>query len=229
MLIATSLAAALCASSVILPAADRASAAPRSAPPIVVTVSAPGITPTLLRYILGEADAIWRDAGVTFVWRSAPRDAVAFVRGADAPPVVPAMPNTLRLVIGDNAGSSNGETLPLGWIVFDDVTTPEQEVYVSYANATRFLIASRGVVGLIDSMPNAQREQLLGRAMGRALAHEIGHYLFASKAHTARGLMKATRTASEFFTMERNGFRIDPSQRQAMMARLRTEPAVASR
>src|SRR5579872_3410868 len=166
MLIATSLAAALCASSVILPAADHESAAPPSAPPIIVTVSAPGITPTLLRYILGETDAIWRDAGVSFVWRSAPRDAVTFVRGADAPPLVPAMPNTLRLVIGDSAGAANGETLPLGWIVFDDVTTPEQEVYVSYANAMRFLIASRGVVGFIDNMPNAQREQLLGRAMG---------------------------------------------------------------
>ena len=40
---------------------------------------------------------------------------------------------------------------------------------------------------------------LLARAMGRALAHEMGHYLLASKEHTKNGLMQAHRTATEFF------------------------------
>jgi hypothetical protein len=70
---------------------------------------------------------------------------------------------------------------------------------------------------------------LLGRAMGRALAHEIGHYLLASKLHTARGLMQASHTASEFFGADRRSFAIDAAQRQAVAARLRQAPLVVSR
>ena len=74
-----------------------------------------------------------------------------------------------------------------------------------------------------------QRETLLARAMGRALAHELGHYLLASKAHTERGLMKAVMTAVELFMPDSGGFRIEPAQRRAVAARLRGEPMVASR
>ena len=52
-----------------------------------------------------------------------------------------------------------------------------------------------GVVGIVEQMPQSQRETLLARAMGRALAHELGHYLLASKVHTEHGLMKAVLTA----------------------------------
>jgi hypothetical protein len=69
----------------------------------------------------------------------------------------------------------------------------------------------------------------LGRAMGRALAHELGHYLTASKAHAKKGLMRATRTASEFFALERWGFAIDPAQRRAMVARQLGESMVVRR
>jgi hypothetical protein len=82
---------------------------------------------------------------------------------------------------------------------------------------------------LIDRMPIAERELLLGRAMGRALAHEIGHYLLASKLHTARGLMQATHSASAFFGYPRSGFAVDAAQRQAVVDRLRHEPRVVSR
>jgi hypothetical protein len=43
-------------------------------------------------------------------------------------------------------------------------------------------------------MPQAGQEQTLARVLGRALAHEIGHYLLASPAHTATGLMRATQS-----------------------------------
>jgi hypothetical protein len=78
-------------------------------------------------------------------------------------------------------------------------------------------------------MPVMQRETLLGRAMGRALAHELGHYLLASKVHTQRGLMKPIMTAFELFMPDASAFRIDPAQRRTVAARLRGEPLVASR
>jgi hypothetical protein len=44
--------------------------------------------------------------------------------------------------------------------------------------------------------------------------------LLASKAHTIRGLMQTRRSAGELFSMARSRFDIDPSQRDAIVARL---------
>ena len=70
---------------------------------------------------------------------------------------------------------------------------------------------------------------LLESVYERVLAHELGHYLLASKVHTKQGLLKASRTAGELFAPEARGFQLDPSQRQAMAARLRRETLVVSR
>jgi len=118
---------------------------------------------------------------------------------------------------------------PLGWIVFDGEHEPQREIYVSHANAKALMASARGVVGIIDQMPPVQRENLLGRAMGRVLAHELGHFLLASKVHTPRGLLKAQRTTAELFTPERGGFKIDAAQRQQIAARLRGNSVVVSR
>jgi hypothetical protein len=222
MLTVTSAAVALLA----LAAAGAPSASSPEMPPMVVTVlPGPGLSPRLVGAVLDEAAAIWRSGGVSFVWRHVPRV------GPVVPPNAPAasLPNTLRLTIGDNTGVSTDGHLPLGWIVFDDVAVPEQEIYLSFANARVMVDVARGVVGVVDQMPLAQRETLLARAMGRALAHELGHYLLASKIHTPRGLMKATLTAVELFAPDASAFRIEPAQRRLVAARLRGEPLVASR
>ena len=61
----------------------------------------------------------------------------------------------------------------------------------------------------------------MGRTLGRALAHEIGHYLLKSKLHTTNGLMKGRRTIKEFIDSDRRGFEIDTSQREAIVRRIR--------
>jgi hypothetical protein len=40
------------------------------------------------------------------------------------------------------------------------------------------------------------REKRLGRMLGRAIAHEIGHFLFQSGEHTRSGLMRATHSVA---------------------------------
>jgi hypothetical protein len=223
MLIATTVAVALSASSVGAPAP----AASSLIPPMIVHVSVtPDVPPTLIAGILAEADAIWRTHGVTLVWRRAVRAVTPYARVDEA---VPYVPNTLRLLIGAKRGAGHDGRLPLGWIVFDAVAAPEQQIYLSYANALQLMVQARGVVGLVDQMPIAQRETLLARAMGRALAHEVGHYLLASQEHTPRGLMKAVLTAVELFSLDSGGFSIEPAQRRAVVARLSAEPLVASR
>jgi hypothetical protein len=218
MLIITSLAAAALA---VTPAA--AAATTSAPPPMIVTVSAlANVSPSLVSRVLEEADAIWHPAGLTFIWRRVPRVAARL----DQSPTDPSA--GLQIVIGDARGVSHPDRMPLGWIQFDQ-GGPAQEIYLSYRNAVDFMADSRGVVGLVDHMPPMEKEIKLARAMGRALAHELGHYLLSSKAHTGRGLMRASHTASEFFDFSRRGFGIDVAERQLIAARLSREGTVVSR
>ena len=47
-----------------------------------------------------------------------------------------------------------------------------------------------------ESLPQAFGDLFLARALGRALAHEIGHYVFGN-AHTSHGLMRSSFTPAE--------------------------------
>jgi hypothetical protein len=224
MLIATTVAVALFASTVCVAGAPAASS-PAIPPMIVNVTTATEMSSRLVAAVLAEADKIWRPSGVTFVWRRAPVVVSPYSRADESGPY---LPNTLRLTIGDKTGVGRDGRLPLGWILFD-MAVPEQEIYLSHANAKAMLDHARGVVGVVDQMTIMQRETLLGRSMGRALSHELGHYLLASKVHTERGLMKAVLTAVELFTSNTSAFRIEPAQRLAVAARLRGEPIIASR
>jgi hypothetical protein len=220
MLIATGLAVALAS------AAAPVEAAPASLPPVVVNVvEAPGVPPALVTRLLVETDEIWRAAGIPFLWRRTPHQPVPDPRTPDTGPF---LPSALRVIVGNDKGVARDHRTPLGWIVFDN-DAPQQEIYLSYKNAWTLMAASRVVIGALDQMPIVRREMLLARAMGRALAHELAHYLLASKVHTKRGLLKASRTAAELFAMERGGFRIDRWQRQTIAARLTGLPVVAQR
>lgn len=54
--------------------------------------------------------------------------------------------------------------------------------------------------------PPAVRDQMSGRLIGRALAHEIGHVLLRSRNHSRDGLMRATHRSSDLIAPERQGF-----------------------
>ncbi len=216
MLIVTSLAAAL--------AGSLAGVAPLTAalPPVAVTVDvAVDLPPLVVSVALQEADAIWNPTGITFAWRVAPR---ATLNPAD--PCPPA--STLRVVIGDARGSAPPDQTPIAWIVFDEDGMPARDLYVSHKNALEFLMNASGGVPRIGQMTRMEENLRLGRAMGRALAHELGHYLLASKAHARRGLMQASHTAYSFFDVDRSSFAIDKVMRQELAARLRHEPLTAS-
>jgi hypothetical protein len=199
-----------------------AASTPSPLPPLVVTVTEMTEMPAhLVPRALEEANVIWNAAGVTFVWRRVTPQAAARM---DQVPAATA----LRIVIGPARGIGGANKIPLGWIQFDD-DGPAREIYVSYRNAVDYMNGSEGIVGIASQLTILERETYLARAMGRALAHELGHYLMASKEHTRKGLMQATHTASDFFDPQRRGFAIDASQRQLVAARLRQDGTVVSR
>jgi hypothetical protein len=194
-------------------------------PPITIRVAiAPGITPSLIAGVLAETDAVWKGTGVSFLWRRDDRP----VDRAQRSPLSEPPYGALLVSIGYETHRVEQTHLPLGWIVFDDPTTPHQEISLSYANAVTLLERSPGVVGAAATMPRLQRELLLARAMGRALAHELGHYLSASKAHAKAGLMRAVQTSFELFSNERAHFTMAAADRQRIVARM-TSIYMASR
>jgi hypothetical protein len=195
-----------------------------------VTV-APDISPSLVTYVLEETSAIWATTGIFIAWNLTPtitqvRYSQTAVAARGSVPVV--WPPRLRITIGDWAGMAGPDPTvkALGWIVFQ-AGAPQQEIYLSHANAVALLEGSTGVVGRATSMTQAERETLLGRAMGRALAHEVGHYLLGSKVHTTKGLMRAKLTTGELFAGPRRGLQLAAEQKTVVVARLNAAPPIA--
>jgi hypothetical protein len=222
------IAMSLAVAALICAPARSAPALEPSPPQVTVTVAVvSAISPSLVARILREAADIWRVAGFTLVWdRGFTGDATSgTVHVASAPFTTP---SGLRVVIGGDRGDRTDDphVKALGWIRFE-AESPLQEIYLSYANATSLFESSQGVVGTISTKTVAEREVLLSRAMGRALAHEIGHYLLASKVHTPKGLMQAKRNAAELFAPPRKGFQLQADQRRHIAARLNTSRPVA--
>jgi hypothetical protein len=164
--------------------------------PLRVAVEPSGVEIELVRETCAEADAIWKRAGVAIDWR--------FDRGeAD-----------VRVVFSDPPRTSDDGSLTLGWLVFN-ADVPDPIVHLSISNMKRLLDVSTEVLGSLQTMKRWQREELVARGLGRALAHELGHFLLSSKRHTPNGLMRAQHTGAEMFEPGRLPFAIDPQLRAA--------------
>jgi hypothetical protein len=71
--------------------------------------------------------------------------------------------------------------------------------------------AARRVVALAghDGEPQALSDRRLGVVLGRAVAHEIGHFLLATRGHARPGLMRAHVEVIDFADLRSGGFNLD--------------------
>lgn len=179
---------------VLLNAAVAAHAAVPLARPVVrVVVQTEGafaVDRQMLTEIISGAHDIWR-----------PYADVTFDVAAEGTPVS----GSLRLVITDRVNSlSDGASL--GWIEFVD-GRPSNLITVSATAATALMRASRW-----NGLPKTVERTFLVRAMSRAIAHELGHFLLASREHAARGLMRGQLTADDIMQPRRSSNRLDRAQ-----------------
>lgn len=72
--------------------------------------------------------------------------------------------------------------------------------------------------------PTILRQVVLGRVLGRALAHEIGHFLLRSRGHSQIGLMRANQSIADLAAPERFRFNLSPDE----VARLVTATSAVS-
>ena len=164
----------------------------------LVVAATPGISNAIIKGAIEEAAAIWSSVGVTLVRRASTGSSVAIE------------PSAILVILDDERGRASNQDLALGWINFTPTGAPEPIVHLSVRNVTL----------LVDTMdayrnrPTSYKELLMARALGRALAHELGHYLTGSKAHSPSGLMKGRRLLDEFFSPTRGGFQFDDDDRR---------------
>jgi hypothetical protein len=110
----------------------------------------------------------------------------------------------LSVRLADHAGL---RTAPgtLGSIQFLD--GEPQPAITLYQHAIDAIIADITVAGSHElQWPTAFREVIVGRVMGRALAHEIGHFLLRSRIHSGTGLMRAPHRTPDLVAGDRQHF-----------------------
>jgi hypothetical protein len=175
-------------------------------PPIPVAVFAPAdVNDALVSRIRAETEAIWASAGVTFEWHR------VFSEGQGEP-------RQLEVTIDDRPRDLADGRQALGWITFT-AGRPEKSIHLSRSNVEDMLLRTPGV----EDMTIQTHQTLIGRALGRALSHEIGHYLLQSKIHTPHGLMRAIWPSGEFFAVRRSGFDLTATERAAAVQHLRDD------
>jgi hypothetical protein len=179
----------------------RAEDADRSEIKIAVSAAA-DIPDSLLCRILAEAQAIWEPVGLAIAWHRT---------GTSPPPV----DDDVHVIIERGDDRDARSEAPLGWIPFVN-GAPLTCIHLSQTNAERLIRQTPA----IDDATLQSHEVLVGRALGRAFAHELGHYVFGSKAHTRRGLMRATWPTGAFVSSDRRNFMLSSDERAAATRRL---------
>src|SRR5262249_12260126 len=116
---------------------------------------------------------------------------------------------SLRLVVTDRV-SPLSDGASLGWIEFVD-GRPSNVITVSTGAATTLMKASRW-----GGLPKPVQRLFLVRAMSRASARELGHYLLATSAHTRQGLMRGALTAEDIMRPSRSSYKLDRAQVQRL-------------
>lgn len=124
-----------------------------------------------------EAERVWTALGVDVCWRDArtPCDQARVTLH-------------VRVAAEAPAGEPSGHRA-LGWIGFSDTAGPGPFIVLSVQRARELLGRAERAARRLQELPGLV-ERLLPRALGRALAHELGHYLLARRAHSAAGLMR---------------------------------------
>jgi hypothetical protein len=146
------------------------------------------LPPRAVEVFSQEVSLIWEPYDVPFVWQSDPV-------GAQLPYSV-----RLNVVIGDAPVSGVRQSSirkVVGSTVFFDSGLPQDTVYASASTTWEMIRRAHYRDEPVDTLPRTLRQMLLGQALGRVVAHELGHVLLSSAAHTRTGLMRAVFAAGD--------------------------------
>jgi hypothetical protein len=162
--------------------------------------------------LLGEVESIWREAGVQLRWGDAndtdAAEAGLRVRVVRRQVSTPA-PDTW--VVGELLRFDDGHAVAIASI-------PRAEAVVRAAGS-----------GRAHGVPDSIVQHRLGTVLGRAVAHEIGHYLLDDGTHASHGLMRARFQPREFTDLRSGTFLLDVGSQRRIQERLGTTVTTIAR
>jgi hypothetical protein len=172
---------------------------------ISLALPAAALPPDAQRIALAEIATIWSPHGIVVAAASGqPSSDTVVVRVA-----VERRPASLGTPWGG----------PLASVTFDRAGMPVPVITLYLATLVE-MIARAGVPGGGGGVawPALLRDLALGRAVGRVLAHELGHFLLRSRWHAQSGLMRPTQSAADLAGPERALFELTAPDRARLAA-----------
>jgi hypothetical protein len=112
--------------------------------------------------------------------------------------------DVVRVSIDDVPPAPSSDAL--GWIDFEN-GEPTREITVSLRQMRRLLRDARWMDRRIADTPKLWTE-FFARSVGRAIAHEIGHYVLRSASHHTSGLMRTGLNPNDLMQPKRDRFRL---------------------
>jgi hypothetical protein len=169
---------------------------------VLLTVS-PQLPAAARAALVEEAEALWARAGVRLVWRN----------GADR---VEETDRALRVLVIPRPASSPsaradyalGELLSFG---------PPNALAVVSIDRVQELVNSSHT---FSTTPPSLQATRIGIVLGRAVAHEIGHYLLNSRSHADKGLMRASFDVHELLDGRSGLFELDDDSKAWIQQRI---------
>jgi hypothetical protein len=169
-------------------------------------VPAKGVSDDMLAPVQQEVVELWRPYGVDVVWEDEWRE-------GDPRPKPDLF---VYFVDRELQGRVTRGATAVAWILFVE-GAPRELINVSVAAARRLLDATRWLDERpVRMAPISIQDRLIGTMIGRALAHEIGHYLLASSKHADDGLMKPLISPAEFVRAGRSHLKLVPDDVRAL-------------
>lgn len=169
-----------------------------------------GMPPRELAAMIRETTEIWRPYGVSLRWVMTAGETIGATQvitvvREPAAPVAAAPPRGRRL----------------GAVTFVDGSVfAETSVALAVETIERLIDETPIATRRVADWPARLREEITGRALGRVLAHELGHYLIAWRGHTAEGLMRFQFRGDALVDPDRKPFRISETLLPRLNARL---------
>ncbi len=168
------------------------------------------VSPETLDVMQREAARIWSPYRVVLDW-ARPAAGQRMAHG------------TLAIEVTRSTQQSQSSPLE-GVVLFDTPVRPGPLIRIRIARE-RVLDAVRVGKRRLDQLPRDVQDRHVGLGLGRVLAHEIGHYVLATRQHSDRGLMRAGFTLPDIAGNYVDSFSLDAASEALLSPAWSMRPA----
>lgn len=164
----------------------------------------PLVSPTALNCAVKEVARIWARYDILIEVHS--------------DPLMPIPPEATLITVQSASvvAASKIARRAVGLIDVDASGLPMPTVAINYVGLIE-LVGGLSFLGKREwQWARALRDQIVGRALGRVLAHELGHFLLVRRTHSISGLMRANHRIAELTDVVDDAYRLEPADRDRL-------------